>query len=279
MASVVIAAFNEANVIHRCLSALALDRADVDIVVVPNGCTDDTAAVARSFPGVVVVERPRPGKAAALNAGDDRVRSFPRAYLDADMVVRIDDLLRLFAALDDEVLAVAPRRELDTRGSSVLVRAYFAIHRHLPVMTTGLFGRGLVVVSEEGRRRFAAFPELVADDLFLDGLFKPTEKRIVEDVVAVVQTPLRTRHLYRRLVRVRRGNAAMRAAINREGVRGRVAASDRTAWLRSVILRRPWLAPAAVWYVALTLAAAAAARRGDPDAWGRDESTRTNVRP
>src|SRR6185312_1201240 len=54
MISVVIAAHNEARVIGGCLDALLADAGpdDLDIVVVANGCTDDTAAVAARRPEV-----------------------------------------------------------------------------------------------------------------------------------------------------------------------------------------------------------------------------------
>jgi hypothetical protein len=42
-----------------------------------------------------------------------------------------------------------------------------------------------------------------------------------------------------------------------------------------VVLPRPWLAPAAVCYVGITLTAAVLARRrGGGTVWGRDESSR-----
>ena len=275
MGSVVIAAYNEASVIGRCLEALAADDGGLEVVVVPNGCSDSTADVARSFAGVGVIELTEAGKAGALNAGDEAAGSFPRAYLDADMSVGRADLERLFDVLrDGHALAVAPQREVAAAGCPLLVRAYFAVHRHLPVMANSLFGRGIVVLSEQGRALFTTFPDLVADDLFLDGLFGPGEKRVVEDVVSVVLAPRRTSDLYRRLVRVRRGNTAMRARAGTQGVPVGVTQSDRTAFLR-VVGRRPWLAPAACCYAALTLAASWAARRGNGSAWARDESTRS----
>ncbi|MFD0748037.1 glycosyltransferase [Phytohabitans flavus] len=75
--SVVIAAHNESAVISRCLSALREGGADLDITVVTNGCTDDTAEVARQHAGVRVVELAEAGKAGALNAGDAVAASFP----------------------------------------------------------------------------------------------------------------------------------------------------------------------------------------------------------
>ena len=77
----------------------------------------------------------------------------------------------------------------------------------------------------------------------------------VAGVATTVATPLRTRDLVRRLVRVRRGNAALRAKAPPPPVAG-VRRPTATSWLRDVVLRRPWLAPAATVYVAITLYAA-----------------------
>lgn len=282
--SVVVAAHNEAAVIGRCLDALAAQQglgAPLDVTVAPNGCVDATAEIARGR-GVRVVEVDRALKTAALDAGDAVAVGFPRIYLDADIVAPPTAVAALVAALGDAspALAAVPRRRLDVAGRPLLLRAYFAISSRHPAYDDGLFGRGMIALSARGRARFDTFPDLVADDLFLDSLFTGTEKVVVQDTEVVVATPFRTRDLLNRLVRVRRGNAALRAADSRAvpggTVRGEVRPSDRWAWLRVVVLPRPWLAPAAVVYVALTLLAAARARLAPPPggAWGRDESTR-----
>jgi glycosyltransferase involved in cell wall biosynthesis len=274
--SVVIAAHNETAVIGRCLDALLRDPAGrLDVTVVANGCSDDTAAVARARPQVRVVELAEASKPAALNAGDAAAVGFPRVYLDADIVVSAADLHRLATVLetDPEVLAVVPRRRLVLAGRPLLVRAYFAVNARLPVFATALFGRGAIAVSAAGRGRFDRFPDVIADDLFLDSRFAQAEKREVPEVSAAVETPLRTRDLVRRLVRVRAGNAALRTGST--GVRP----ASRLAWLRHVVLRQPWLAPAAACYVALTLTAALLARRRSRAGhWGRDESSRAGIR-
>jgi glycosyltransferase involved in cell wall biosynthesis len=278
MTSVVIAAHNEAAVIGRCLDALLADArpGEFDVTVVANGCVDDTAGVAARRPGVRVIERTEAGKPGALNAGDQAAVGFPRIYLDADIVLRTPGLRAVAAALDGPCLAATVRRELDLTGRPLLVRAYFAINRRLPVFRDGLFGRGVIGLSEAGRRRFERFPELVADDLFLDSLFTPEEKRQVDTVSARVATPRRTADLVHRLSRVRGGNTVMRAAAARGEVAATVRAAARLSWLRDVLPYRPWLAPAAVCYVAITLTAALAARRarGRATGWARDESSR-----
>lgn len=277
----VIAAHNEATVIGRCLDALLAGAApgELDVTVVANGCTDDTAAVAASRPGVRVIDRPEPGKVGALNAGDAVAVGFPRVYLDADIVLPPGALRALAGALDGGVLAVVPRRELDVTGRPLLIRAYYAINARMPVYDRALFGRGVIALSAAGRARFDAFPDVVADDLYLDSLFSPAEKRQVDSVPARIATPRRTGDLVRRLARVRSGNAAIRAASAAGTAPTGVRSAARSSWLRDVVLPRPWLAPAGICYAAITLVAAARARRSPATGavWGRDESSREEV--
>ena len=86
MTSVIIAAYNEAAVIGRNLDRLLAGAApgELEVIVVANGCVDETVAVA-SARDVRVLDLPAPGKAAALNAGDAVATSTPRVYLDADI--------------------------------------------------------------------------------------------------------------------------------------------------------------------------------------------------
>ena len=91
MISIVIPAHNEEQVIGRLLEGVTRGAGpgELEIVVVTNGCTDRTAEVAGSFPGVTVVDSPVASKPAALNLGDATAKSFPRMYLDADIEVDI----------------------------------------------------------------------------------------------------------------------------------------------------------------------------------------------
>ncbi len=286
--SVVIAAHNEAAVIGRTLDTLLADAGlrQLDVTVVANGCTDSTAAVAASRSGVRVIDLPEPGKARALNAGDTVAVGFPRVYLDADVVLSPGGLRLLADALaappDGQApLAVVPRRELDLAGRPLPVRAFYAVNSRLPAYDRALFGRGAIALSAAGRARFDTFPDVVADDLFLDALFSRQEKQQVDTARSTIATPRRTRDLIRRLARVRSGNAAMRAASAVGGAPAGVRAAARSSWLHDVVLPRPWLAPAAVCYVVITLLAAVKARRTPAGAqrWDRDESTREAVHP
>lgn len=279
MVSIIIAAHNEAAVLDTTLAALLQGPEPPQVVVVPNGCTDDTAAVARAHPGVEVVELAGGGKAAALNAGEQFARSFPRIYLDADIVLPADAVASLSAALDsDGVLVAVPGRRLVSTGRPWPVRAWASIQRRLPVFSQGLFGRGAVAVSAQGRARFDEFPLMVADDLFLDSLFTDEEKAHVDDVVVSVEAPATTSELVARLTRVRRGSAAMRAA-GADGSLGiRVRPADRLAWLREVVAPQPTLLPAGLVYAALTLVAAVRARLQDRSSVAWEQTRRSEGR-
>lgn len=277
----VIAAYNEERVIGACLDSLLIQGVRAgDIVVVANGCKDRTAEVARGY-GVTVIDRVEPGKAGALNAGDAAALHYPRVYLDADIVVPDGAIAALTDGLAESpaALAVVPRRRLNTSGRQWPVRAYYAINEKLPVFRHGLFGRGLIVVSEEGRGRFGEFPDMVADDLFLDSQFDASEKEEVTSVAVVVEAPYTTKELMNRLVRVRRGNAEMRASAAAGDIERDVRPADRWAWLR-VALPKPVLWPSAVVYFAITVLAARRSRvvPAAKTSWGQDSSTRDHAR-
>lgn len=277
MPSVIIAAHNERSVIGDCLDALAgqVTSEPLEVIVSANGCTDDTAARAREH-GALVIERAEPGKSAALNAAEEMATSLPRIYLDADIIAPPESI----QALVDRVtcggaLAAVPARRLDVEGRPWPVRAYYSINERLPAFRSGLFGRGMICLSGDARGRFERFPEMIADDLFLDSQFSDDEKSEVQEVVVVVEAPYSTRELLARLVRVRKGNAQMRAAAREGGIELTVRPADRWAWLRDVVARKPSLALAAVPYLIITVVAALRARRASTTEWGRDESSRT----
>jgi glycosyltransferase involved in cell wall biosynthesis len=102
--SVVIPARNEAGRILEVLRAVQTQSsggAELEIILVDDGSTDDTVALARST-GVRVIEMRRPGEAgnpaAARNRGARASRGDPIVFLDADCVVAEGWLEALLAA-------------------------------------------------------------------------------------------------------------------------------------------------------------------------------------
>jgi hypothetical protein len=114
--SVVVPAFNEGHRLQGGLSQLldGLSSDDTEILVVDDGSTDNTAAVARrqlaAWPQHSVVSLPRnSGKGAAVRAGVVRARGDVIAFVDADMATDPRDLGALVGTLKSNDVAVGSR--------------------------------------------------------------------------------------------------------------------------------------------------------------------------
>jgi glycosyltransferase involved in cell wall biosynthesis len=270
-ASVIIPAQNEAAVLPRLLRRLtAQDGPGFDVIVVCNGCTDRTAAVAAAFPGVRVLETPVPSKSEALRLGDRSSAVFPRIYLDADVEIDRRDLEVLAAALRDGVLIASARRVIPRTGVRPPVRWYYDVWEALPQVAAGVFGRGVIALSEKGFRRIAELPELIADDLAMSAAFTADERTIVDDATVVVHPPRVWADLIRRRTRAAAGTAQAYGSEQVWSTDSRTSAGDLVRLLR----RRPALGLRMPFFLAATVLARRAARRGDYTGWLRDESSR-----
>jgi glycosyltransferase involved in cell wall biosynthesis len=278
MTSIVIPAHNEAKVIGRLLDALLTGArpGEFDVVVVANGCSDRTADIARVHPGgVTVLELPQGSKYLALEAGDAAATGFPRLYVDADIELDLHSARRLVTALTEPgILAASPARALDVAHSSWLVRAYYRIWNQLPVVRRGLFGRGVLVVSEVGYQRIADRPAVMADDLYLHSQFTDEERVVVADATSIVHGPRTIGDLLRRRIRAAQGNSELGAASD-----GRTDSSVTSGRdLVSLLREHPAQAVDVAVFVAITVVARLQAkrlrRRGGAAPWLRDESSR-----
>ena len=275
VASVVIPAHDEARVIGRTLSAL-LDHAGsgrLEVVVVCNGCTDDTAEVARGHAGIRVVEIPTPSKQEAVEVGNRAATVFPRIHLDADVMISGADALLLARTVREGVHAAAPERVVSLRGSSWVVRSYYRVWERLPQVRDGLFGRGVIALSEEGQRRVASLPRVMSDDLAASEAFAPAERRVVREAHVVVRPPRTTADLLRRRVRVVTGNAQATEL----GVRQASSVTTPSVLLR-MTARDPRVGIRIPLFLGIGLVARWRSRRavraGDFTTWLRDESSR-----
>lgn len=269
-ASVVIPAHDEEDALPGLLRAI--DDPVLDVVVVCNGCTDRTADVARSTrPDITVLETPEPSKVGALRLGDDAATVFPRFYLDADIRIAAHDLRALARRLQQPgLLAVAPSVEFDVSGSSFVVRAYYRVLPLLPTVARSIAGTGCIGLSAEGRARFDDWPQVFADDYFLDSLFTDEQKERTPGVTALVGTPLRAGDLVRRRMRVLWGNRQVRAVLP-EPPQPRRA---RGIW--SVLRQHPRRLPDVLVYLGVGVWVRVALKvvrlRGGEVGWNRDQS-------
>lgn len=273
--TIIIPAHDEAQVIGRTLRHLqvGMQPGEFHIVVVANGCSDDTATRARAAaPGATVIETPRPGKAHALNIG--RLAAPAGAILiclDADLEVTAEALRALVAPLRrGEALAACGRMDVLTDLSSPAVRAFYRGWRLNPYFDRGKFG-GLFALAPEGASRVFPLPPVTADDEFVRRSFQRGETAFVPDCVFTARAP----RTLGSLVRVRRRSLRGARAISQMGKPSPDGAS--ALGMASRVASRPAELPAFAVFVSITMAvrlALAVEGRRLGASWERDLTTR-----
>jgi glycosyltransferase involved in cell wall biosynthesis len=278
--SIIVPAYNEGRTVERCLSSMLEGTApgEFEVVVVANGCTDDTAARARKFAsrGVKVIETPVGSKSNALNLGDEAATRFPRFYVDADIVLSPAAIRDVAAMLerDPELVVASPRPIVDYADRSLLVRSYYRVWTQLPYVTEGFVGSGVYAFSRQGRARFERFPDIIADDEFARLQAAPHERRCSDRSSFHIKPPTTLRAILHINTRVRAGNYELREKFPE------LVANDNTTPARSlrVIARTPRLWPHAPLYLGMQFLAKLRAhrklRQRAEKIWERDESSR-----
>jgi glycosyltransferase involved in cell wall biosynthesis len=272
LGSVVIPAHNEERVIGRCLSALTdtVAPGELELIVVCNGCTDRTADVARRHaPTATVVELEEPSKTSAIREGERHATAVPRLYLDADVMLPGSTAQALLSVLSAGAVAARPPMQYDTSSSSALVRSYYRARTELPSLGRHAWGAGVYGLSAEGRARFGEFPDVMADDFWIDGMLEPGELVVVDAAPGKIKVPTTAGTLLRILRRAQRGKRECVAA-------GTPAPETESAVAKDLVLmvkRRPKAVGDALVYVAFALAARVRTRR-TATLWERDESSR-----
>lgn len=112
--TVTVPCYNSAAYIERCLNSLLPGGAEMDVIVIDDGSTDETGAIAdrygKDYPDIVrVIHQPNGGHGEGINQGlkhaqgiyfkvvdsDDR--------LDHDSLLKLLDVLRLYSAADNRL--------------------------------------------------------------------------------------------------------------------------------------------------------------------------------
>jgi len=269
--TVIIPAHNEQSTIGRTLALIAPMAAlnQAEIIVVCNGCSDETASIARRFPGIAVYDIQTASKTAALNVGDAAAHAWPRLYLDADVAIEPATVRAVFDSLTAGcMLAARPEYTYDTTGASALVRSYYRARRRIPTNRDAIWGAGAYALNAPGHARFDRFPDLTADDSYVDSLFTSEEKVVVPTGSPVlVFTPRTVAGLVAILARQYRGVSELGTE------------STTTGSIRSLVasVRGPASATDVVCYGFLTLLGRLKTRRAvghGRTGWERDLSSR-----
>ncbi len=192
-ASIIIPAFNEEATISATLTALIplLAKPNIQIIVVCNGCTDNTAQIVKQIhPNILCLETEIGSKTHALNLGDEAALFFPRIYLDADIILSPDTVNAMVQTFEDTAcLATSVEPQMHLTNSSWLVCAFYDVWLRLPYCKAGMIGSGVYALSKQGRARFDKFPAIIADDGFVRCQFTDSERPVTKNVFATVKAP------------------------------------------------------------------------------------------
>ena len=211
MISVIIPANNEEGYIGNCLDLLLASeppaRGSMQVVVVANGCSDNTvgeagergAAFTEKGWRLDVLDLEEGGKVRALNAAEEAILYPLRVYIDADIHVTPPLIAQLAEVLDREEATYAGGRPGIRRAQNFASERYARFWEKLPFMATGVPGCGVFGVNAAGRARWDAFPQVIADDTFVRYQFAPDE---MHGVPATYTWPITEG--FANLVRVRR---------------------------------------------------------------------------
>ena len=274
LCSVVMPAHNEAAVISSSLKALLLDArsGEFEVIVVCNGCSDQTAEIVREgFPSVRVIELERASKTAALNAGLQAATGENVLLLDADIVLQRASAMALLSALEQRGKSVAiGRMSIDVEGASLMVRAFYRVWLLQPYLKVGKFAAAIALTGSAASR-LGSLPEVIADDTYLKRQF--AEAQVARTQASfTVRVPRTLASLVRIRSRSYRGNAQLSA-------HAPIGARERYRPLIGFavsLIRRPSLWPCVPVYTAVNCAAKIRAWFSTTR-WERDLTSRAGV--
>lgn len=120
--SVIVPAYNEQAYLERTLQSFKRQSLDHELIVVANGCTDDTASLADGL-GARVLELHSPGISQARNAGANASSGRILVFNDADTIVAPNYLGEIAKALGQDAGYGAARARAEKLTPSSLLYA------------------------------------------------------------------------------------------------------------------------------------------------------------
>lgn len=249
MTTIIIPAHDESTVIRKSLDGLTGGPTETDwtsdyaIIVVCNGCTDDTAHICREYAGVQVVETEIGNKANAMKLGDEHAESFPRIYFDADIVTDRASMVKLADVLKSgEADLAAPAIQMDYEGCTFFVRGFYKVWTELPYFKEQLIGAGLYAMSEKGKETVGVTPDLYSEDEYIRLMFPKERRKVVKDAWFRIRPPNNLKSLIKIRSRHQRGNYQLQSLYPELW-----AKKEPVAGMLPTVIRRPdlwpWLVP------------------------------------
>lgn len=225
--SIIIPARDEAQVLPTSLkSLLSQDFTGVmRLIISDNGSSDATVEVARKWAEkfeqagheVWVLHLPYGNKPAALNVADVAAENLIRIYLDADIELSPNCVSEIVAAMapDSGALMCCPQMRIASGGGWV-TRRWGRTWTRLPWVSEDAIGGGVYAVSPDGRRRWGKYPNIVAEDAFVQVQFRRNERRVLPNCHFLIRLPEGFSDLVKIRTRQLRGNRELAKQANGE---------------------------------------------------------------
>lgn len=191
LVSVIVPVYNGAKFLPRCLTALFdSDYPSLEVIVVDDGSTDDSAEISRAKGATVISSsRRQSGPAAARNLAAQTAKGAILLFVDADVVVRTDTISKVVAAFAErqEICALFGSYD-DEPGENNFLSQYRNLQHHFVHQNSNAeastFWAGLGAVRKEiflavGGFDCEKFPMPSIEDIDLGGRLRAGGHRIL----------------------------------------------------------------------------------------------------
>ena len=269
---VIIPAYNESGVILRLLESLHEGYAagKYNVVVACNGCSDNTVEIVENhFPDYQCLDIELGSKINAINEAEALGLGYPRVYVDADVVISTQSVLKIIEELEKEKepLLLAPRAIINCSNSDAFVRLFYSAWKKTTFFIDEGYGSGVYALNQSARQLFDTFPNVTSDDGFVRHISSALKVGVCEDANSAVEAPRSISDLVKIKVRIKAGKSELTNTANSSNDLG----SKRRFVLRPTVTEF-------IFYVFINLYIGLKVklelRKGGDLIWHRDESTR-----
>ena len=212
MLTVIIPAYNEEKCIERTLSELTnFSSLEVEVIVLPNGCVDNTAEFVRAkFPSFKVVELDTGSKILAINKGLEIAQFEHVLVQDADVIISTESIRSILKFIESEQYLFASPTTKIVQDGSFLTNMYYSFLKLTPAYRVGMVNSGAYLISPQARDILGKFPQVIADDGYVKGTLGSANLATIPSCYSVVMSPRTIWSLIKIKTRSKLGNMELK---------------------------------------------------------------------
>ncbi|MEZ8186311.1 glycosyltransferase [Shewanella sp. 5S214] len=166
MISVLIPAYNEEKTISKLLKEYEGLENLYEVIVITNGCSDNTMTEAKKFKFVKIINLSIGSKVIAINEGIKLISGDRVMIQDADVIIKHESLVNLSNdknSKEYDFFTLEPK----FIGGSFLVRKFYKFMMLTPVFKKGMVSAGVYIISNKVIDKVFPLPNVISDDGFV----------------------------------------------------------------------------------------------------------------